>query len=240
MTDSNCNIPHFRIYRDGEPIPAVDPEDVKRVWKLIPPWRPGNDQQSACSPGADVSAVTLRTNMIDTLNTHELLTPWKHGEELDDAVFRVAATFPVHGITYKSYKIAGDELYPFDPNAFVRQLIDETGIQYVWKPVPTRLEEGGLCFTLDGGVEGQDPDTLARRGARELAWEIWKRFAPSLDEVVAHSDKEHASLIVATLFADFMMDNMDLINRVQDWLKRHEGDGVHALKELERKAQSWP
>ena len=49
-----------------------------------------------------------RRDMIDTLVICKLLAPWTHDERLDDAVFRVAAEFPLHDrqIT-PSYMIPG-------------------------------------------------------------------------------------------------------------------------------------
>lgn len=81
--------------------------------------------------------------MIGTLNIFKLLTPWQQGEELDDAVFRVAATFPLRELKHKNYMMPGDEYFGFDPNAFVQQLIDETGIPHVWEPAQTKVGEGG-------------------------------------------------------------------------------------------------
>lgn len=111
MSNSDANVPKFKEYKEGEPIPAVDPEDVKRLWYLKPPWKTG-DQEAACSRGADVQVVLLRRQMIDTLNIFKLLTPWQHGEELDDAVFRIAAAFPLQYLGHKGYKIPGDLLEP--------------------------------------------------------------------------------------------------------------------------------
>jgi len=65
--------------------------------------------------------------MLTHFNHGQLLAPWHHGEELDDAVFRVAATFPMRALRDGCYMIAGDELYGYDPNAFVQRLMEETG-----------------------------------------------------------------------------------------------------------------
>ena len=230
-------IPKFKPYADGKPIPPVDPEDVKRCWHLKPPWVPGHDHQSACSPGADVAAVSERWGMIDTLTNFKLLTPWQHGEELDDAVFRIAATFPLHVVKLETYTIAGDEYFGFDPNAFMQRLIEETGISHVWEPVPTKLAERGRGFTLCSvNYAGQvpDPKREAKRQTRELVWAVWKRFSPSRDQLTADSD------IVAILFADFLIENMDLVSQVEAGLRARTGGELDALMELERRAQSWP
>jgi hypothetical protein len=73
--------------------------------------------------------------MVTTLTDLKLLAAWTHDERLDDAVFRLAATFPLHARTHRSYMIPGDEYHPFDPNAFVEHLVAETGIAHVWEPV---------------------------------------------------------------------------------------------------------
>jgi hypothetical protein len=69
--------------------------------------------------------------MVETLaryNKGQLLAPWHQGVELHEAVFRIAATFPLRYLKHKSYMIPGDEHFGFDPNAFVQRLIEETGI----------------------------------------------------------------------------------------------------------------
>jgi hypothetical protein len=238
-----ADITDFKTYADGEPIPSVDPEDIKRFWHVKPPWHTGNDVQSASSPGADVAAVFRRWAMIDTLTTYNLLTPWQHGEDLDDAVFRIAATFPLREHRSKPYMITGDEHFGFDPNAFVQRLVEETGIAHTWEPVQIKVPEGGRGFTfVSANFEGQvpNPEREAKRNARELAWHIWKRFAPSLDQVLSHRDKEQASQVVATLFADFLMDNMDLVSQVETGFKAGNGGDLDALMELEQRAQLFP
>jgi hypothetical protein len=54
---AETDIPNFSLYAEGQPISPVDPEDIQHFWKLQPPYGPGNDQQSACSPGAETAAV---------------------------------------------------------------------------------------------------------------------------------------------------------------------------------------
>jgi hypothetical protein len=96
---------------------------------------------------------------------------------LDDAVFRIAATFPTFPAELLSdcrYKMPGDYLYRFDLNAFVQRLIEETGITHTWKPVRIRLE-GARCFGM-GADYSQDPEIDAKRRARELLWMILERF----------------------------------------------------------------
>lgn len=230
-------IPNFKTYAEGEPIPPVDPEDIKRCWHLKPPWRPGNDQQSACNPGADVQAVFWRWVMIDTLTTYNLLTPWQHDEELDDAVFRIAATFPIKVLGHKGYKISGDEILPFDPNAFVQQLIEETGVSHGWEPVSTKVPEGGRSISMS--VAGPVPDP--KRQAQDLLWEIWKRFV-NVDRLMSHTDEQalsdkEAFHLVTKLFDDSAAENADLVRDLEAGFRIHGGPPLATLIELERRAQ---
>jgi hypothetical protein len=172
-----------------------------------------------------------------------LLAPWQHGEELHEAVFRIAATFPFRYLKSKRYMIAGDERFGFDPNAFVQQLIEETGISHVWEPVATKVSAGGRTFSysLVGGAQERDADAAAKQGARQILWELWKRFSPSLDEVVSHSDKEQATQIVATFFANFLLDNVDLVRQLEDSFRDMDHVPLDPiLSELERRAQHFP
>ena len=67
----------------------------------------------ACSPGANLPAVWLRHTQLRSLYREGLLAEWQHGNALDDAVFRLAATIPMHGIQ-------------LDQEAFLRRLRDKT------------------------------------------------------------------------------------------------------------------
>jgi hypothetical protein len=233
MTDSDSNLP--KEYKDGASIPSADPEDIKRLYNVKPPWRSGNDIESACSPGADRSAVYSRWSMVTTLVDINLLTPWQHGEELDDAVFKLAATFPLQYLRHNDYQTTGDLLYPFDPNAFVQRLIDETGIAHTWKPVSTRLKEGErrYCFVLS---EGEGPGTTATRETRRLLWGIWKRFA-NFDEPLAHDDKLAAFRVATQVFDRFVTDNSDLVLELEEGCRTGHNFSFETLKKLEEKAR---
>jgi hypothetical protein len=124
----DAEIPNFRdrkeIFRfwKEEPIPPVDPEDLRRRWNIKPHWT-SEAVLAAQSHEADSAAVSRRDGMIRMLthfNDGQLLAPWHHGEELDDAVFRVAAAFPMPALRTGCYKIAGEEQFGFDPNSFVQ------------------------------------------------------------------------------------------------------------------------
>lgn len=126
--------------------------------------------------------------MIGTTLGCKLLNPWQQGEELDDAVFQVAATFPPRQLGHKSYMMPGDELFGFDPNGLVQRLIKETGTPNVWEPIRTQIPEGGRGYlSFSASCEGQVPnqEREAKRQARDLLWAIWSRLA-NLDEMMTH------------------------------------------------------
>lgn len=49
-----------------------------------------------CSVGANVEAVFFRHAIMQMLARQGLLAPWQHGEEIEDFVFQVFATYPFH------------------------------------------------------------------------------------------------------------------------------------------------
>jgi len=112
-------------------VPPVDPEDLKRVWEFC--HQQGNQRErvvfglrvleAICSPGANIFAVNQRNSFLWMMQLHELLTPWQHGEELDDKVFRAMATFPVESM---KVGVRYDKL-PFDGDAFLQKLREDTG-----------------------------------------------------------------------------------------------------------------
>jgi len=112
---------------DG-PVPSVDPADFRSIWAMqngVPAHPPGqqiaisaDSYKSACSQGADVGAVYTRVSQLHLLQMLGMLAPWIHDGLLDDAAFKVAATFPMKrmqvGIVY-------NEL-PFDVQEFMKQI----------------------------------------------------------------------------------------------------------------------
>ena len=236
--------PKVRIPKEGEPIPPVDPEDLRRSWKVRPTW------SCAASREAQINflAVSRRDGMIRMLahfNHSQLLAPWKHGEELDDAVFRIAATFRMRTVRHRSYQIAGDEIFGFDPNAFVQQLIEETGISHTWEPIPTRIHEGGCCFRFTRvSVRRETPDPRypfveegeAKLCAREVLWDAWDRYS-HIQPSPKLGAEMHASY-VAGLFADFVIDNIDLAQQLTAHFSGGEGPDPSAIvTELERRVK---
>jgi hypothetical protein len=66
----------------------------------------------SCNPGVNLAAVWLRHSRLRLLVRQGLLAEWQHDTDLDDAVYRVAATIPMNGID-------------LDPETFIRVLRDE-------------------------------------------------------------------------------------------------------------------
>ena len=244
MTHSSCylpgmNSPDFpppRTYKDVPLVPAVDPEDLKRVWNVKPPWTE-DWYKDAYRPGADVTAVAWRRHMINTLVTIKLLVPWTHEDTLDDAVFRLAASFPLHEHQSIEYQIPGDELWGFDPNAFAQRMVEETGVAHVWEPVVTKVSEGGRGYGFTFGIlrgETRDLDRDARSKTRQLLWNLWQRFS-GIESANMLQDREHLS-VVSVLFEDFLIANTELVQRVVDGLRQDGYVGKDLLMEIERRA----
>ena len=118
----------------GSPVPAVDPIDLKAVWDIHEDVRrqhPGGQvgvgisvMEHACSPGADIGAVTYRSGMLELLLIvpGDLLAPWRHGNQLNEAVFRVAARIPMEWLETGAPR----QSFPFDVDAFLQELRDGT------------------------------------------------------------------------------------------------------------------
>jgi len=238
---ANAEVPNFKTYAEREPIPPIDPEELRRRWNIKRPCSL-QDLQEAWSHEADSSAVSSRYGMLRTMTDYshgQLLTPWQHGQQLDDAVFRIAAVFPLRELKPKSYMIPGDEYFGFDPNEFLQRLIEETGISHVWEPVTTKVPEGGRTY-VTGSANFKDqvpnPEREAKRQARELVWEIWSRFV-DLNEL-SYDGKEPSSHLVAIRFADFLLDNIDLLRQLEASFRAGKwGTPLELWYELERKAQ---
>lgn len=238
------------VPKEGEPIPSVAPEDLKRRWNIRPPWT-SETLHAATSHEGNTWAVTRRDGMIRMLadfKDGQLLAPWRHVEELDEAVFRVAAIFPMRVLRQGVYKIAGDEIFGFDPNAFVQRLVEETGILHVWELIPTRIPEGGWSLNfMRATCKGQTPSGLqhlpdeceAKRCAREVLWDAWNKYFQL--QPPQREDRETYAHVVAILFADFVIDNLDLARQLMA-VFGNSGQSVEPfaiLTELERKAKTW-
>lgn len=75
--------------------------------------------EQVCSPGADVQAVWYRLSMLQMLpGPLGVLSPWLRDGEPVDAVFKVAATFPMERM---SVGVPQQEL-PFDVKGFLAEI----------------------------------------------------------------------------------------------------------------------
>lgn len=249
----DAETPQFHVSNEGEPFPPVDPEDLKRVWKIQPGDKEAWNAERA--RGLDSAlAIQRRCWMIKVtagFNHRQLLAPWQHGGELDDAVFRLAATFPIRPLRQHLYKVPGDSVWGFDPNAFVQKLVEETGISHTWEPVLARLPEGSSVCTYEKVriFRGpRDPEAVkeARKeaqkagpserevklDARQLLWAVWSKCQPNLSRT-SGNHQIHVE-IVAWNFADFVIDNIDLA--IEFVSRKSAGRQLVILSELERRA----
>jgi len=128
MTDSDLPLNELFGIPEG-PIPPVDPADLRSVWQMqrefqarVPGERigiGGEFYKRACSPGANVRAVWFRTAMLGVLQMLGMLAPWIHEGVVADAVFNVAATFPMDGMKIGVPR----QGFPFDVQEFLSQVV---------------------------------------------------------------------------------------------------------------------
>ncbi len=87
-------------------LPAVDPDDLKRVWELAQRVTAGvrvgqnfgvskGAISRVCSPGVDAEAVWHRAALLQRLFQSGLLDDWREGNEPAAVVFQVGAVFPM-------------------------------------------------------------------------------------------------------------------------------------------------
>jgi hypothetical protein len=123
--------------KPGEPVPVVDPEDVKTVWQI------GRDAQAnhggknvavgvdlmkdECKPGADIEAVSYRASLVWLITqiAPEHLARFTREGQPDDAVFRAVAKVPAEWMGVGIVRQGP----PFDVNEFLR-LCGETETVY--------------------------------------------------------------------------------------------------------------
>jgi len=99
--------------RDGVPAPPVDPGDLKRLWEFARTVRTKHASRQSvegtgsigieprlvaqqCSPGVNVAAVMFRCQFLQMFIQLGSLAPWLHGENPDEFLFQIFATYPVH------------------------------------------------------------------------------------------------------------------------------------------------
>jgi hypothetical protein len=127
------NFENFDLFGDGAegatgPVPSVGAADLKSVWAMQNDMQanvPGKQisiggelYKRACSAGADVRSVFTRVSQLRVLQMMGMLAPWTQGDAVDDAVFKVAATFPM---TRMRPGVVYDGL-PFDLQEFLDQV----------------------------------------------------------------------------------------------------------------------
>ncbi len=114
--------------KPGEPVPEVDPEDVKTVWQIgidVQANHPGKNfavgvdfMKHACKPGADIEAICYRAGLawLITQIAPQQLERFMQNGQPNDAVLRAAAKVPAEWIGVGVLR----EGAPFDVNEFVR------------------------------------------------------------------------------------------------------------------------
>lgn len=125
--DGNADNP-FPWFSSNDPVPGVDPADLRSMWMMQRGIQASVSGQvatdvrlfeRACSPGADVQAIWYRLSMLQMLpGPLGVLSPWLRDSELADAVFKVAATFPMKRM---SVGVPQQEL-PFDVKGFLAEI----------------------------------------------------------------------------------------------------------------------
>jgi hypothetical protein len=113
--------------KEGEPVPEVDPSDMKALWKLgedISKKNPGrgvavgvNLMEAHCKPGANIGAITYRAQMIGRLRraAPDVMDPLVRDKL--DAVLSVASDIPMKWIGATVH-----EGWTFDPDDFLRRV----------------------------------------------------------------------------------------------------------------------
>jgi hypothetical protein len=106
----------------GASVPPVSADDLKLLHNVcieMTKRYSGKDgvitldvMARSCNPDANLAAVWLRHSRLRLLIRQGLLAEWQHGTDLDDTVYRVAATIPMNGID-------------LDPETFIRVLRDQ-------------------------------------------------------------------------------------------------------------------
>jgi hypothetical protein len=111
----------FESLESGAPLPPVNVDDLKRVWRTVDVVTAEVGAQGVgicarliaeqCEPGANVHAVFFRAVLLQHLFQAGLLDKWREGNRPSDSVFQVGATFPME------LGVQG-----FDPAAFIDRL----------------------------------------------------------------------------------------------------------------------
>jgi hypothetical protein len=122
----------------GDDVVGVNPGDLRNIWAMMRhmkahttegqhPALDAKAYENVCSPGANVAVVWYRASMLGVMQLlpEAPLGPWLHDGEFDDAVFQIAATFPMKKL---GVGVVHDEL-PFDVREFLKRLVETSGEQ---------------------------------------------------------------------------------------------------------------
>ena len=111
----------------GEPVPEVDPGDLKAVWELAREVKERHPEggvaigvdiyEQRCKPAANIPAVTYRASMLGMLCNVAPVAMNPLIQDRLDAVLRTAAQVPMEWIGQGVRKG-----WPFDPDDFVRRV----------------------------------------------------------------------------------------------------------------------
>lgn len=82
----------------GGPLPEVSVSDFKWLWEYSQTLPPNTligrrILERNLSSGVNLGALYVRSLMLKVLHKQGALADWQHGDQLDEAVFQVAATF---------------------------------------------------------------------------------------------------------------------------------------------------
>jgi hypothetical protein len=120
--------------KPGEPVPVVDPEDLKTAWQISRDAQTRNHgngvavgfelMQRLSKPGADIQAVGYRATLIWMMGhiAPERFARFMREGEPDETVFRAAAKVPVEWIGVGISRQGP----PFDVDEFLRLCGEET------------------------------------------------------------------------------------------------------------------
>jgi len=121
----------------GEPVPTVEFLDLKYFWKRWNQVRQGpgvgigmgafGEDNPFYKLGDKAPVVWFRCGFLAFLHGQGILKEWQHGEELDEAVFRVAAT-----ISFEA--IVSDDGHRLEIERFVQRIREEYGASNPSKP----------------------------------------------------------------------------------------------------------
>jgi hypothetical protein len=122
LSDGEKFMGFFVGVQQDQPVPEVDPTDLKRFHENMSERSRETGPGVAIGLGAlglrisatDAGPLCVRNWLLGIMLMQGLLPDWQQGTELDGSVYRVAANIPVNGVQ-------------FDPDAFVTRLRAERG-----------------------------------------------------------------------------------------------------------------